>query len=304
MTAVVEAESLTKRFAQVSAVTDLSFALEAGTITGFLGPNGAGKTTTLRMVVASTGGASSPLRASQLFFVVFAAWFMPRRTGIHVLGSAVTLTLVPLVYDSHALSGSALGWTIMLVLKFLVVGVTIVTAGASLESLRDRARKDSFQDPLTGVANRRAVDRYFRATGRQRRESDRFGVVLIDLDHFKQVNTRGGHAGGDRALTVVASALRDVVRDGDLLARVGGDEFAIIAPDVEITTLTTIAERAVASIKAASETAALDGIALGASAGAAVCPRDGRTLDELLIAADLALTTAKAEGKGRLKVAA
>lgn len=207
MTAVVEAESLTKRFAQVSAVTDLSFALEAGTITGFLGPNGAGKTTTLRMVVASTGGASSPLRASQLFFVVFAAWFMPRRTGIHVLGSAVTLTLVPLVYDSHALSGSALGWTIMLVLTFLVVGVTIVTARARLESLRDRARKDSFQDPLTGVANRRAVDRYFRATGRQRRESDRFGVVLIDLDHFKQVNTRGGHAGGDRALSQARCAM-------------------------------------------------------------------------------------------------
>jgi ABC-2 type transport system ATP-binding protein len=59
MTAVVKAESLTKRFGEVSAVTDLSFALDAGTITGFLGPNGAGKTTTLRMVlglVAPTGG--------------------------------------------------------------------------------------------------------------------------------------------------------------------------------------------------------------------------------------------------------
>lgn len=258
------------------------------------------------VLVASTGGASSPLRASQLFIVVFAAWFMRRRSGIRVLVGAVALTLLPLVYDSHALTGSALGWTIMLVLTFLVVGVTIITARAKLESLRDRARKDSFQDPLTGIANRRALDRYFRPTGRLRRESDRFGVVLIDLDHFKRVNTRCGHPGGDRALTVVANALRDVVRDGDLLARIGGDEFAIIVSDVDIGTLTTIGERAVASITAASETAQVElhGVALGASAGAALCPRDGQTLDELLIAADLALSTAKAEGKGRMKVAA
>jgi diguanylate cyclase (GGDEF)-like protein len=255
-------------------------------------------------LVASTGGASSPLRASQLFFVVFAAWFMPRKSAARVLAAAVAATLLPLLYDSQGLAGAPLGWTIMLILTFLVVGVTIVAARAKLESVRDRARAEALRDPLTGVANRRALEAHFRRTGRPRRESDRFGVVLIDLDFFKQVNTHHGHAGGDRALTIVANALCDVVRDGDLVARIGGDEFAIVAGGVDADTLVMIGERAVERIKAASDTEELDGMTLGASAGAALCPEDGRTLEELFIAADAALSEAKAEGKGRMKLVA
>jgi diguanylate cyclase (GGDEF)-like protein len=255
-------------------------------------------------LVAATGGASSPLRGSQLFFVVFAAWFLPRGTGVRMLAGAVAVTLLPLFYDSHALAGAPLGWTIMLVLTFVVAGVTIVAARAKLESLRDRARAEAFRDPLTGVVNRRALERYFRPTSSERRESDSVGVVLIDLDHFKQVNTRHGHAGGDRALTLVAHALCEVVRDGDLVARIGGDEFVIIAAGVDARTLVTIGQRAVQSIAAAGENAELDGVALGASAGAALCPENGHTLEQLLIAADAALSAAKAEGKGRMRVAA
>jgi ABC-2 type transport system ATP-binding protein len=104
MTAVVEAESLTKRFGEVSAVTDLSFVLEAGTITGFLGPNGAGKTTTLRMIlglVAPTSGqalvfdyryAALPQAALRIGAVLEATDFHPGRTGrdhLRMLGQAV-----------------------------------------------------------------------------------------------------------------------------------------------------------------------------------------------------------------------
>jgi ABC-2 type transport system ATP-binding protein len=104
MTAVVEAESLTKRFGEVGAVTDLSFALEAGTITGFLGPNGAGKTTTLRMIlglVAPTSGralvfdrpyAQLPNAALRVGAVLEATDFHPGRTGrdhLRMLGQAV-----------------------------------------------------------------------------------------------------------------------------------------------------------------------------------------------------------------------
>jgi diguanylate cyclase (GGDEF)-like protein len=128
--------------------------------------------------------------------------------------------------------------------------------------------------------------------------------VLIDLDHFKKVNTRYGHGGGDHALTVVADALRHAAREGDLVARIGGDEFAILASDVETNALAIIGHRAVRGIKAASETLKLDGITLGASAGAALFPDDGSTPEELFLAADLALTAAKTDGKGRLVVAA
>jgi ABC-2 type transport system ATP-binding protein len=106
MTAIVEAESLTKRFGEVSAVTDLSFALEAGTITGFLGPNGAGKTTTLRMIlglVAPSSGrarvfdhpyAELPHAARRIGAVLEATDFHPGRSGrdhLRMLGQAVNI---------------------------------------------------------------------------------------------------------------------------------------------------------------------------------------------------------------------
>jgi diguanylate cyclase (GGDEF)-like protein len=255
-------------------------------------------------LVASTGGASSPLRATQLFIVVFGAWFMPRKSGVRLLAGAVAVTLLPLAYDGQALAGAPLGWTIMLVLAFMVVGTTILAARGKLESLRDRARADSLRDPLTGLANRRALAGHFHESTLGRRQTDRLGVVLIDLDHFKAVNTRHGHSGGDHALTVVADALRGVVRDGDLVARIGGDEFAIVALDVDATVLAMIGQRAVGGIRAASEELELEGVTLTASAGAALFPGDGSTPEELFIAADLALSAAKAGGKGRLTLAA
>ncbi len=255
------------------------------------------------VLAASTGGASSPLRASLLFSVVFAAWFMPRNSGRGFLGCAVIATLLPLLYDGRGLEGPQLGWTIMLILSFLVVGITILAAREGLERVRDLARAESLRDPLTGVGNRRALQAHFRRAHRQRRESDRLALILIDLDCFKQINTEYGHAGGDQALTAVAHALCHLVREGDLLARVGGDEFAIVAADVDAGVAAEIGERVVRSIVAAGETAGLDGFTLGGSAGIAVCPDDGITLEELLLAADVALTLAKSDGKGRTRCA-
>jgi diguanylate cyclase (GGDEF)-like protein len=255
------------------------------------------------VLVASTGGASSPLRASLLFSVVFAAWFMPRTSGRRFLGCAIVATLLPSLYDSHGLEGPQLGWTIMLMLCFLVVGITILAARESIERVRDRARAESLRDPLTGVGNRRALQGHFRRARRQCRESDRLALILIDLDCFKQINTEYGHAGGDRALTAVAHALRELVREGDLLARVGGDEFAIIAANVDTSAAAEIGQRVVRSIIDAGELSELDGFTLGGSAGIAVCPDDGNTLEELLLAADVALTLAKSDGKGRMRCA-
>lgn len=258
---------------------------------------------TVAVLVASTGGAGSPLRASQLFFVVFAAWFMSRKLARAMVAAATAATLLPLIYDSRALRGAPLGWTIMLLLTFLVVGITIMAARARLESLRDRARRDSLHDSLTGLANRRALEVQFRRSADQRRASDKVGLALIDLDNFKDINTRHGHGGGDRALTVVADALREAVRDGDTVARVGGDEFAVLARNVEAGTLLGIVQRAVDHVGAASSVLALDGVSLSASAGAAVSSDRCSSLDQLLGAADLALADVKSHGKGRVLLA-
>ena len=256
------------------------------------------------VLVASTGGADSPLRASQLFFVVFAAWFMTGRLGVLMLAGAMAATLLPLSYDDRAFEGAQLGWTIMLLLTFLVVGITIMAARTKLERLRDRARRESLRDPLTGVANRRAVQAHLWRLGRRRRATDRVGFVLIDLDDFKQINTTHGHRGGDRALMAAADALRGVVREGDLVARIGGDEFAIVAYDVDRDTVLAIAQRAVEQVAAASTLLALDGVVLQASAGVALSAEGATSLEDLLSAADVALSEVKAHGKGRVQLAA
>ncbi len=255
------------------------------------------------VLVASTGGADSPLRASQLFFVVFATWFMSRRLGILMLASATAATLLPLIYDDRAFDGARLGWTIMLVLTFLVVGITIMAARAKLENLRDRARRDSLRDPLTGAANRRALQAHFQRLEHRRRATDSAGFVLIDLDDFKRINTTYGHAGGDRALRAVADALREAVREEDLVARIGGDEFAIVAHDVDMDTLLGIAQRVVDHVAAASGLLAFDGVMLGASVGVAMSAEGIGSLEDLLSTADVALSEVKTHGKGRVQVA-
>lgn len=269
----------------------------------FLYPvGGAMAIASVAVLVASTGGAGSPLRASQLFFVVFATWFMSRRLGIMMLASAAAATLLPLIYDDRALQGARLGWTIMLLLTFLVVGVTIMAARAKLEKLRDRAKRESLRDPLTGVANRRALKAHFQRLEHGRRGTDRAGFVLIDLDNFKQINTSHGHAGGDRALTLVADALLGAVRDEDLVARLGGDEFAIVAHDVDTDALLGIAQRALERVAAASRLLALDGVVLGASAGVAMAAEGIASLEDFLCIADVALSDVKAHGKGRAQL--
>jgi diguanylate cyclase (GGDEF)-like protein len=220
-----------------------------------------------------------------------------------MLASATAATLLPLIYDGRALEGARLGWTIMLLLTFLVVGITIITARAKLESLRDRARRESLRDPLTGVANRRGLQAHFQRLDHRRRVTDRAGFVLIDLDNFKQINTSHGHAGGDRALTVVADSLREAVREGDLVARLGGDEFALVAHDVDMEALLRIAQRAVDGVGIASDRLALDGVTLGASAGVAMSAEGSACLEDLLRIADEALSEVKADGKGRVQLA-
>jgi diguanylate cyclase len=98
----------------------------------------------------------------------------------------------------------------------------------------DVARHDSLHDPLTGLLNRRAFDELLAAScARSERYGWSFALVMIDLDNFKAVNDRLGHAAGDAALRAVGVELRGRLRAGDAASRMGGDEFALLLPSVE-----------------------------------------------------------------------
>ncbi|MFW5834709.1 MAG: putative bifunctional diguanylate cyclase/phosphodiesterase, partial [Pseudomonadota bacterium] len=158
--------------------------------------------------------------------------------------------------------------------------------------------RQAYLDPLTGLANRPAfMQQLERALAEQRRYRRGFAVLLLDLDHFKEVNDTLGHATGDRLLVEMAARLRAAVRQSDTLARLGGDEFALVQTDLRADLPPErVAQRIV---EAAAEPFHFDGQAVfvGTSVGIAWCPGDGHDADTLMRHADLALYEAKRQGR-------
>jgi diguanylate cyclase (GGDEF)-like protein/PAS domain S-box-containing protein len=154
-------------------------------------------------------------------------------------------------------------------------------------------RRQALTDDLTGLANRRSFDRTLQQLLEERRRHELPVTLLyLDLDGFKDVNDHLGHLAGDRALVDVADALRDAVRGYDTIARVGGDEFAVLTrelPDRRVAA--ELGERLVEAI-----TCMRDGVPLGVSIGVVHLPAGApdRTADELLRAGDAAMYRAKA----------
>ena len=153
-------------------------------------------------------------------------------------------------------------------------------------------------DSLTGLPNRA----YLRAAldaelGRSTREGRRFGLLLIDLDHFKEINDTLGHHVGDQLLIKFADRLARAVRQSDQVARLGGDEFAVIVPDADETEVRAVAERIRACL---AEPMALEGmlIEVEAAIGIALQPDHGRRADDLLRLADVAMYVAKETREG------
>jgi diguanylate cyclase (GGDEF)-like protein len=159
-----------------------------------------------------------------------------------------------------------------------------------LEHDREAMRRSALRDPLTGAFNRRGLDeRIAYEIARHSRERRRFAVVAVDLDGFKRVNDRFGHAAGDELLRDVAAALASVVREQDTVARLGGDEFCVLAPETDAGGGRHLAAKLEASM--ARVTTGVE--ALSGSVGVAVFPDDGRDALTVLEAADAAQIAAK-----------
>jgi diguanylate cyclase (GGDEF)-like protein/PAS domain S-box-containing protein len=153
-------------------------------------------------------------------------------------------------------------------------------------------------DFLTALFNRR---RFEEALTQEIKSAARYGgggaVLLLDLDHFKDVNDRFGHKAGDDLLKTVAAALRARIRDTDVLARLGGDEFGIILPQVDAGQAEVVAEGIVKALRRQTAMLAEHQIPVTASVGVALF--DGLTNIEILAAADLAMYEAKESGRNR-----
>ncbi len=226
------------------------------------------------------GGAAGGDEMYYLWVVLYAAYYVGRvGTAFHVSFIAVAYTATLAAIDPGPIATSRWLTTIG-----LATGTAVVVRLLSerVERLVAELRLAASTDPLTGLLNRRAFrERAMRELARARRTGEPFAALLIDVDHFKQINDREGHVAGDEALVALARELTGALREIDTLARIGGDEFAVLLPE-------TGAEGAHAT---AERLASITTVAI--SVGTAIYGLDGHTADELGRAADAALYAAK-----------
>jgi diguanylate cyclase (GGDEF)-like protein len=156
-------------------------------------------------------------------------------------------------------------------------------------------------DPLTGLPNRQLFSDRINVALQATLESRGLGALLyIDLDYFKRVNDTAGHAAGDELLQAIAKRLTSCTKEGDSVARLAGDEFAVLLPNLRDAGVAgQIAERMLASLQ---EPVAINGREhhIGASIGITIFPADGRTIEDLLKNSDIAMYRAKESGRGRV----
>jgi diguanylate cyclase (GGDEF)-like protein len=187
-----------------------------------------------------------------------------------------------------------------------VLAILANQAAATLSLIRDKERQTELavRDGLTGLYNRRAFNELLaQAVAREDRQGGRFGLLILDLDHFKKLNDTFGHPAGDAALKGAAEVLKQHLRRGDQAARYGGEEFVVILPGTDEAGAQHLAERvreAVEKNRLVFEGAKLS---LTASFGLAMWPGDGKEPDALLASADRALYAAKQAGRNRVTVA-
>lgn len=168
-----------------------------------------------------------------------------------------------------------------------------------LQGARDLAEAEALTDTLTGLGNRRALDRTMAAV---RAEGRPFNLLHMDLDHFKAVNDSLGHAAGDHLLRELGGRLRTFVRDGDFIARVGGDEFVMILPDeMSADRLRSLGERLIVAV---SQPFSYHGkpCRVSLSIGAAMSS-DFPEAENMMASADAALYASKHAGRGRYTLA-
>ena len=216
-----------------------------------------------------------------------------RRADAAVSAAAVVgVGAIPLTGWFHAAPVPAPVLTLLIISASVTISIAV---RERLERERDALRSVALSDPLTGIPNRRVLlSRAEYEIARHGRARHNFALVMIDLDGFKLLNDRFGHAAGDEVLCDVAVALTEAMRAQDTVARLGGDEFCVLAPETDRARTVPLTQRIADTV--ADVTAGIE--MLSASVGVAVFPEDGTDADALLHAADERLLAAKRDRPG------
>lgn len=160
----------------------------------------------------------------------------------------------------------------------------------------------AYKDELTGLNNRRA---FFDQGRRSFKQAARFkrpiSVIMMDIDYFKRINDNFGHTVGDNVLRNISNLIKTIVRDIDIVARIGGEEFAFICPETGLDEAVNLAERIRQSIENCVIEDQSNKLQLTVSLGISTCMPENETLEQMLIKADDALYIAKKKGRNQIK---
>lgn len=237
------------------------------------------------LAIHATGGTDSYVRPLLALIAIYLGYFFGPRWRWVLTAELILVAGVPLYVDTQAAIDDHYDtWLFVFAATTIATTFAVAKLKHRLVVAEQRQRTIAHRDPLTGLANRRAYDNALAdAVARDRP----FALFFLDLDDFKSVNDRHGHVNGDRVLREVAVQTSAVVREGDTLARIGGDELALVAPGARAWG----AERMAGSLESAvAEVSRGPGDGpMGATVTAAVFPDDGRTAEALVAAADAAL---------------
>jgi len=256
------------------------------------------------LAVYLTGGSLSYIEPLLVCSLLYAAFFFPARWAWPLSIELILAAGTPLLYDPQAVENAYVPRYAGLVAGYLAATWVMVGLKRRLVDAEARQRDFANRDPLTGVGNRRAFDAALHRElaartdpgGRRRQADDSpLALLILDLDDFKGVNDEHGHQVGDAVLCEAANRAHAMLRSTDTLARIGGDEFAVIAPGAH----GEGAQRMAEAIRTAVGLRESDtrGPTPSASVGWAVFPNDGTDFETLLRAADERMLRLKGNGK-------
>ncbi|HEX8051043.1 MAG TPA: GGDEF domain-containing protein [Solirubrobacterales bacterium] len=251
-----------------------------------------------------TGGAASFVQPMLVTTLLYAAFFFPAKWAWPLSIELILVAGTPLLYDANAIDDAFLPKYVAFVVGFLSATWVLVGLRKRLLEAELHHRDVANRDALTGVANRRHFDVVLqqqlaartRPGGRRQADQSPLALLVIDLDDFKGINDNHGHPVGDAVLCQVAARIQSILRSTDTLARIGGDEFAVIAPAAhgEGARLMAAAIRDAVSIQYSDS-----GIpAPSASVGWALFPEDGEDFESLMRVADERMLSRKRKEDG------
>lgn len=250
----------------------------------------------VRAALLLRGNAPPECRMSCLFTEsVF--WAVAALTAVRVVALAFEGTQD--VMRSNALNAA----TFLFYTAFILVATLGVT-WMEIQQLQSQLFRLATRDPLTGILNRRAfLAEVEREIARSRRGSQKFGLVIFDIDGFKQINDTHGHPFGDQVLNWMVETIVGALREYDLIGRYGGEEFVVLMPDTDGNAALAVAERARHAVAQRGIDVNGTTLHITVSGGVAEFSRDGADWDALLTAADQALYEAKNGGRNRIAAA-